>query len=247
MPNFMEIMDKMKVLIVTNNGFFLAELNNIQILGSLSNLKRIRLERVSLPSFDMTTLHMKNLQTISLVLCNVFEAFRNPTFDFSDAFPNLKEMNIDYCNDLVEFPNGICDIGSLNKLCITNCHKLSQLPQGIRNLVNLQVLRLASCVELKALPDTIGNLSNLDFLDISECLSIQELPMQIGELCSLKALSMRGCSSCVLPASTTNLKKLEVVRCDEKTAYNWEKFEAHLTNLKVEVLKEDANLNWLDY
>ncbi|KAJ0097588.1 hypothetical protein Patl1_28766 [Pistacia atlantica] len=217
LPNFMEMMDKMKVLIVTNNGFFLAEL----------------------------TIQMKNLLKISLVLCNVGEVFRNSTFHVSDAFPNLKEMDIDYCNDLDELPDGVCDIVSLNKLSITNCHKLTQLPEGIGKLVNLEVLRLASCAELEALPDTIGNLSNLNFLDISECLSIQELPIQIGELCSLKTLSMRGCSSCELPASIMNLKKLEVVRCDEETAYNWEQFEALLTNLKVEEVKEDSDLNWL--
>ncbi|KAJ0040043.1 hypothetical protein Pint_28119 [Pistacia integerrima] len=245
LPNFMEMMDKMNVLIVTNNGFFLAELSNLQILGSLSNLKRIRLERVSIPSFDMTTIQMKNLLKISLVLCNVGEVFRNSTFHVSDAFPNLKEMDIDYCNDLDELPDGVCDIVSLNKLSITNCHKLTQLPEGIGKLVNLEALRLASCAELEALPDTIGNLSNLNFLDISECPSIKELPKQIGELCSLKTLSMRGCSSCELPASIMNLKKLEVVRCDEETAFNWEQFEALLTNLKVEEVKEDPDLNWL--
>ncbi|XP_031275561.1 probable disease resistance protein At5g66890 [Pistacia vera] len=245
LPNFMEMMDKMKVLIVTNNGFFLAELSNFKILGSLSNLKTIRLERVSIPSFDMTAIQMKNLLKISLVLCNVGEVFRNSTFHVSDAFPNLKEMDVDYCNDLDELPDGVCDIVSLNKLSITNCHKLTQLPEGIGKLVNLELLRLASCAELEALPDTIGNLSNLNFLDISECLSFNELPIQIGELCSLKTLSMRGCSACELPASIMNLKKLEVVRCDEETAYNWEQFEALLTNLKVEEVKEDSDLNWL--
>lgn len=244
MPNFMKKMEKLKVLIVTSCGFLPVELSNFQLLGSLSNLKRIRLERVSI-SFDMTTLQMKNLQKLSLVLCNVGQVFSDSTFQISDAFPNLKEVDIDYCNDLEALPDGVCDIVSLKNLSITNCHKLSQLPEGIGKLVNLQVLRLASCADLEALPDTIGNLTNLRFLDISECLSITELPEQIGELYRLETLCMRGCCSCDLPTSITNLKNLEVVQCDEETAYKWEELEVCFTDLTIEVSKEDINLNWL--
>ncbi|XP_031275572.1 probable disease resistance protein At5g66900 [Pistacia vera] len=244
MPNFMEKMEKLKVLIVTSCGFLPVELSNFQLLGSLSNLKRIRLERVSI-SFDMTTIQMKNLQKLSLVLCNVGQVFSNSTFQISDAFPNLKEMDIDYCNDLEALPDGVCDIVSLENLSITNCHKLSQLPEGIGKLVNLEVLRLASCTDLEALPDTIGDLTNLRLLDISECLSITELPVQIGELYRLEKLFMRGCCSCDLPTSITKLKNLEVVRCDEETAYKWEEVEACFTYLTIEVPKEEINLNWL--
>ena len=39
----MDKMDELKVLIDTDYGFFHVELSNFQLLGSLHNLKRIRL------------------------------------------------------------------------------------------------------------------------------------------------------------------------------------------------------------
>ncbi|XP_044470007.1 probable disease resistance protein At5g66900 [Mangifera indica] len=244
MPNFMEKMVNLKVLVITGCGFLPVELSNFQLLGSLPNLKRTRLERVSIPLFDMTTMQMKHLHKISLVLCNVGQVFSNSTFQISNAFPSLKELDIDYCNDLEALPNDIGNIVSLKILSITNCHKLSHLPDGIGKLVNLEVLRLASCTDLGALPDSIENLTNLKFLDISECLSITELPVQIGELYRLETLYMRGCSSCDLPSSITNLKNLEIVQCDEKTSYKWEELEACFPTLRIDVPK-DVNLHWL--
>ncbi|XP_044470008.1 probable disease resistance protein At5g66900 [Mangifera indica] len=130
MPNFMEKMKNLKVLIVTGCGFLPVELSDFQLLSSLPNLKRIRLERVSIPWFDMTTMQMKHLQKISLVLCNVGQVFSNSTFQISNAFPNLKELDIDYCNDLEALPDDMGNIISLKTLSITNCHKLPQLPDG---------------------------------------------------------------------------------------------------------------------
>ncbi|KAK0604629.1 hypothetical protein LWI29_017639 [Acer saccharum] len=243
LPNFMENMGKLKVLIVTNHGFLPAELSNFSILGShsISNLKRIRLEHVSIPSFGV---QMSNLQKISLVMCNVGKAFKNSNFQILDAFPNLLEFEIDDCNDLEELPVGLCDIVSLKKLSITNCHKLSTLPEGISKLVNLEELRLASCTELSELPEMVTELSNLKLLDISVCLSISELPTQVGKLSSLETLCMIGCSSCKLPQSLIELQKLNLVKCDEETASQWEPYKTFIKKLKVEVLKEDINLNW---
>nr|POE89714.1 putative disease resistance protein [Quercus suber] len=136
LPKFVEKMDELKVLIVANYGFFHAKISNFQLLGSLLNLKRIRLEKVS------------------------------------NALPNLTEISIDYCIDLVELPVGLCDIFHLRKLSITNCHKLAALPEGIGKLVNLEVLRFRSCTDLSELPESIKGLSKLRILDISDCLSI---------------------------------------------------------------------------
>ncbi|XP_039054417.1 probable disease resistance protein At5g66900 [Hibiscus syriacus] len=245
LPVFMEEMRKLKVLIVMNDGICPAEVGNFPLLYSLSNLKRIRLEKVSVPSLDTNSLRLKNLRKISLVMCNINQAFKKGTHNFLDVFPNLSEIDIDYCDDLVELGEGLCDLIQLVKLSITNCHKFSTLPEGIGKLAKLDVLRLTSCTELKTLPETIGSLSKLTILDISDCLSIVDIPAQIGELQSLKKLYMRGCSGCNLPPTITKLLHLKYVICDEETAYQWESFESSLTNLRVRVDKEDINLKWL--
>ncbi|KAL6312763.1 hypothetical protein AAG906_020559 [Vitis piasezkii] len=146
LPEFMKQMDELKVLVVTNYGFCTAELTNFSVLGSLSNLKRIRLEKVSIPTLCKTSIELKNLEKLSLVMCHkIGLAFASSTIQIPEMLPNLREINIDYCNDLVELPEGFCDLIQLNKLSISNCHKLSSLPEGIGKLTNLEVLRVSSC------------------------------------------------------------------------------------------------------
>ncbi|XP_059623781.1 probable disease resistance protein At5g66900 [Cornus florida] len=245
LPKFMEKMDQLKVLIITNYGFWPAELSDFQLLGFLSSLKRIKLEHVSISFLSESTLQFRNLQKISLIMCKIGETFQNCTFEFSHMFPNLVEINIHCCSDLVELPDRLCDIICLKKLSITKCHDLDALPERLGWLTNLEVLRLHSSTGLLGLPDSVGSLHKLRFLDISNCLSISKLPKRIGELCDLEKLQMRGCGVHQLPPSVKDLGQLKDVICDEDTADLWEPFKIHLNNLKTTVIKEEKNLNWL--
>ncbi|XP_075635607.1 putative disease resistance protein At5g66900 [Castanea sativa] len=245
-PEFVEKMVKLKVINVTNYGFFPAELSNFQLINSLPNLKRIRLEKVSIPSLCSTPVPLRSLKKISLFMCNIGQAFGNSTVQASDSLSNLMEINIDYCIDLVELPAWLCEVLHLKKLSITNCHKLSELPDGIGNLVNLEVLRFRSCTELSELPESIKSLHKLRILDISDCLSIIKLPKYIGELHNLEELHMKECFKLrQLPPSTMDLEQLKLVVCDEEKALLWEPFKEFLSNLKLMVAKKDINLNWL--
>ena len=130
------------------------------------------------------------------------------------------------------------------KLIITNCHQLSSLPKGIGKLVNLEVLRLRSCIDLFELPESIKSLDKLRLFDIFDCLSITHLPKEIDELCNWKELHMKGCLSLRkgLPLSTTNLKQLKLVICDEEIDEFWEAIKEVLTNIEVKVAEKDINL-----
>ncbi|KAJ6288598.1 hypothetical protein OIU76_024560 [Salix suchowensis] len=244
LPEFIEGMNKLKVLVLDNYGFVPAEVSNFPLLGSLSNLKRIRLEKVSIPSLFLTSMKWRKLEKMSLVMCNIGQAFNKSTNKISDAFPKLVDLTIDYCNDLEELPTGFCDLVLLRKLSITNCHKLLALPEDMGNLLDLEVLRLNSCIELTELPGTIGGLQKLQILDLSDCLSVTELPEQIGQLHNLRKLYMIECSSCELPSSVMNLFHLKEVIGDEETAMSWRRFKPCLPSLTIRVHKE-INLNWL--
>ena len=244
LPEFIEKMSKLKVLIVTNYGFHPSELNKFELLGYLPDLKRIRLEKVSVPCLCK----LRNVQKLSLHMCNTKQVFESSAIKFSDAMPNLVEMNIDYCKDLVELPSDICNITTIKKLSVTNCHKLSALPQEIGKLQNLELLRLSSCSDLEEMPESVGRLHKLRYLDISDCISLTQLPENIGDLLSLQKLYMWGCSRLSeLPYSLMNFKDLKheiSVICDEEVAALWEHF-TDLPRLKIEMTKADISLNWL--
>ncbi|KAM1836741.1 hypothetical protein ACFX14_018630 [Malus domestica] len=247
LPEFVEKIGNLKVLIVTNYGFLPTGLNNFDLLGSLSNLKRIRLERISVPSITKNFVPLKSLKKISLFMCNIGQAFCNCSIKISDAWPSLEEMNIDYCHDLVSLPAELCDFVYLKKLSITNCHKLSALPDEIEKLENLEVLRLRSCTDLVSLPGSIEKLNKLYFLDIYNCISIKELPENIGEMSGLRKINMGQCSRLEdLPLSVWDLdQQLEEVICDAGTEYLWKPFLASFRD-KIKVAKEKTNLNWLE-
>ncbi|XP_039158381.1 probable disease resistance protein At4g33300 [Eucalyptus grandis] len=71
----------------------------------------------------------------------------------SNAIPNLVELHIDYCNDLMALPDDIYEIKLLEKLSITNCHNLFALPEQIRQLASLEVVRLNSYTNLSQLSE----------------------------------------------------------------------------------------------
>ncbi|CAJ2646253.1 unnamed protein product [Trifolium pratense] len=244
LPDFTKKMIKLDSLIVTNYGFHCSELTKFELLGLLSNLKRIRLEKVSVPCLCP----LKNLQKLSLHMCNTRNAFENCSIQISDTMPNLVELSIDYCKDLIKLPDGLCNITTLKKLSITNCHNLSAMPHDIGKLENLEVLRLCSCSDLKEMPKYVAGLNKLCCLDISNCVSLSKLPKDIGELQKLEKLSMKGCSNLSgLPNSVIkfgNLKHEMHVICDEERAALWEQYP-NIPNLRIDMLKEDINLNWL--
>ncbi|XP_062002429.1 probable disease resistance protein At5g66900 [Rosa rugosa] len=246
-PKFRKMSKSLKVLIVTNYGVIPAEVSNFTSLGSLSELKRIRLERISVPSITKNSIQLNSLQKISLFMCNIGLAFSNPSFEFFKAFPSIKEINIDYCSDMVVLPADIRLLIHLKTLSITNCHKLSTLPAMIGKLVNLEVLRLRSCTALSDLPSSVRKLEKLKVLDISNCYSIKELPEHIGEMCCLEKLNMRQCSRLQeLPESILDLQTLTDVICDGDTKGLWEPYLPRLSNhIKIRVVEEEINLDWL--
>ncbi|KAI3452061.1 hypothetical protein Pfo_008726 [Paulownia fortunei] len=241
LPHFIGRMQHLKVLILTNNGSCPAEVCDFPAPDHLLNLKRIRLEHISISSISTSFLQLRNLRKMSLVMCEIGNALEN-----CDTWPNLVEINIDYCDDLVELPFWFCKLIHLKKLTISHCPELVRLPDELGNLTNLEVLRLHSCTTLQELPESIGRLHKLRFFDLSDCVGIEYLPEQMGQLHSLRKLDMRGCRGLSeLPPSVLNLVQLEHVICDEETAYLWGYHNSGWSNLKIQVVKEDKNLNWL--
>lgn len=246
LPEFMNRMNKLKALIVTNYRSFPTELTSDYLLiNCLSRLERIRLERISIPSFGNQNLKLPNLKKLSFVMCKVDQAFKNCSIQISYALPNLLEISIDFCNDLVALPIGLCETVKLEKLSITNCHGLSSLPEELGNLIHLKTLRLRSCIHLEELPESIARLRELVDLDISHCLGLTKLPDKIGNLQKLEKLNMWSCPIMNKPpASLRNLKNLKKVVCEGDIAKWFNIVSPRLRNV-VKEHKEEVNLDWL--
>ncbi|EEF44771.1 leucine-rich repeat-containing protein, putative [Ricinus communis] len=229
LPEFLKTAKELRALIVTSYGFLPVEITNFQILQCLTNLKRIRLEQVLVSSLGFETGQLLCLQKLSLVRCDIGQAFSN----ISDAIPNLAEITIDYCNDLAAFLSAVCGIIRLKKLSITYCKDLSVLPQEFAKLVNLEVLRLRSCKRLRQLPGLIGSVQKLSILDISYCSCVGKLPEEIGELINLSKLYMTACPVTKLPDSMRNLEHLKFAECDNQVAQLLKSFR--LPNLIIKI------------
>ncbi|CAI9775602.1 unnamed protein product [Fraxinus pennsylvanica] len=242
----MERMSRLTVLLVTNYGFTRAHLENFPLPSQLNNLKRLRLENVSIPSIATSILQLKNLQKISMIMCEIGKAFEECTISISNTWPNLNEINIEYCDDLVEIPARVCGLIHLKKINLRYCQELVTLPVELGNLTNLEVLRLQSCTQLVQLPESISGLQELRFLDLSDCVEMDHFPERLGDLCGLRKIRMMGCTAISeLPPSVMDLVQLECVICDDETAYLWNLYKDYLDKLEIVVVKEDINLNWL--
>ncbi|MFS7974019.1 putative powdery mildew resistance protein, RPW8 [Helianthus anomalus] len=269
LPHFIKTMNELKALNVTSYGIYPSELHELTSISHLSNLKRMRLEHVSLSPSIRSIYELKNLQKLSFIMCEIGNALESCTvdspsmspnlmeFEMANASdsgsvdsspmpPNLTELEIDGCYDLKQAPASICYLSHLAKLSIINCHELDTLPKGLGSLLNLEILRVHSCTRLAKLPESIGNLCNLIYLDISDCLSINSLPDQIGELKGLRVFKMSGCHGLEeLPASVTKLSLLEDVICDEETSYFWHYYESDLGDTKINVVEDDRLANFM--
>ncbi|XP_022946607.1 probable disease resistance protein At5g66900 [Cucurbita moschata] len=247
LPEFVKRMNRLKALIVRNYRSFPTELTSgYQVMNCLSRLERISLERISIPSFSNHNLKpLLHLKKLSFFMCKVDRAFTNCSIQISCVLPNLREISIDFCNDFVALPIGLCEIVNLEKLSITNCHELSSLPEELGKLINLKTLRLRSCIHLEKLPESISMLHELVDLDISHCVGLTKLPDKIGNLQKLEKLNMWSCPIIrKLPASLRNLKNLRSVVCEEEIAKWLDIVSPRLRNLVTEH-KEEVNLDWL--
>ncbi|XP_076889073.1 putative disease resistance protein At5g66900 [Bidens hawaiensis] len=242
LPEFIKKMSKLNVLIVTGYGVYPTQLDNLQVLASLSKLHRIRFEHVSVSPFIQAIFTLKTLKKLTFVMCKIGDALSSGTTEYPYTLENLKYLEIDLCNDLKELPAGLCSSVRLEKLVITNCEELDSLPNDLGSLSNVEILSLHRCIKLKELPESVRSLRKLRVLDVSDCLDITALPEQIGELSSLKAIDISGCEGLkMLPKSLAGLEKLKNVTCDEERSYLWKNIESHPGKVKINFVEEDRS------
>ncbi|KAL4580560.1 hypothetical protein LXL04_016759 [Taraxacum kok-saghyz] len=232
LPQFLSGNPNFKILNITNHGLYPTQFNDFHFITSSHNLSRIRLERVEI---SPSILSLTNLQKVSLIMCKIGDSFKKLITNTPNIWPQLVELEIDYCQDLLEFPTTLCNSVFLKKISITNCNEMCGFSEEFGDLVNLETLSLRSCTKLEKLPESIWRLEKLGVLDISDCLSLIGLPEKMGELGSLRTIYMKGCTGVhELPESVEDLCNLHVV-CNEEIAYQWREY----SNVEIDLVEED--------
>lgn len=247
LPPFICNMPKLRALILINHGSSNAVLQNLSVFNTLTNLRSLWLEKISVPHLPPTTLPLENLRKVSLVLCSINNSLDESVLDLPHVFPRLTDFTMDHCINLSELPPSLFRMRSLKSLSITNCDSLQHIPNDLGKLSSLHVLRLSACPNLKGLPSETGELIWLKYLDISQCVSIQSLPNEICGCKSLEKIDMRECPEIRdLPNAVRSLQSVRSIVCDEDISWLWKECEMAIPNLCVQVAQECFNLDWLN-
>ncbi|XP_048131532.1 disease resistance protein RUN1-like [Rhodamnia argentea] len=184
-------------------------------IENLVSLEEIKLDKcknlVSLPS---SIYKLQNLKYLMAECCTNLIGF--PKFEDSDdprmktGLPNLEELHLNFCENLVEVHESIGDRGKLQVLDLRNCSELSIFPK-VLEAKNLRELQLGKCTKLERFPDVPHKLEGITKLDLEET-AIKGLPASIENLVSLETLSLNECKNLVsLPSSIYKLQKLTVL------------------------------------
>ncbi|XP_050252744.1 disease resistance protein RPS4B-like isoform X2 [Quercus robur] len=126
-----------------------------------------------------------------------------------------------------ELPSSIECLTALTSLNLGDCQNLECLPSNMDSLRSLEKLLLPGCLKLSALPENVWKMKCLKKLDLSGpgirrvsqnklnlggMFRLQRIGLNsIGFLCSLKYLTLSGNSLVTLPASISQLSKLEAL------------------------------------
>ncbi|KAH6765038.1 ADR1-like 1 [Perilla frutescens var. hirtella] len=245
LPPFLDRMPRLRALILINYNTTNAVLHNTSVFSSLTNLRSLWFEKISLPLLPDTTIPLKNLQKVSLVLCDISKSVNHSVFGLPILFPRLSELTLDHCINLTELPSSICQMRTLTSLSVTNCDSLQELPSDLGRLSSLEILRLSACPCLKRLPAGVGCLVRLKYLDVSQCVNLGCLPEGIGGCVNLEKIDMRECPQMKsLPSSVAALLTLRRVICDEEVSWLWKDLEKGRPGL-CQVPQECFTLDWL--
>eukprot|EP00268_Persea_americana_P019729 TRINITY_DN2014_c0_g1_i6.p1 TRINITY_DN2014_c0_g1~~TRINITY_DN2014_c0_g1_i6.p1 ORF type:complete len:1252 (-),score=251.60 TRINITY_DN2014_c0_g1_i6:275-4030(-) len=120
---------------------------------------------------------------------------------------------------IVDLPDQVDGLKSLQKLEMRNCVSLRSLPESIGRVLTLTTLIMVNAA-ITELPDSIGMLENLIMLNLNECMQLCSLPSSIGKLKSLHHLRMEQTAVTELPESFGMLSSLMVLKMAKKPYFH---------------------------
>ncbi|KAK2354127.1 TMV resistance protein N [Trifolium repens] len=183
-----------------------------------------KLAVMKLPHSSFLSLELsKSKKFVNMTLLNFDECeFITHIPDVSGA-PNLEELSLVHCENLVEIHDSVGFLDKLKILNVPGCCKLRTVPPI--HLTSLEHLNLSQCSSLVSFPEILGNMRNITSLSLVYT-AISVFPYSIGYLPRLKSLELHGCGKLLLPSSIillSELEELNIGQCEGLQLYKQEK------------------------
>ncbi|PIA50537.1 hypothetical protein AQUCO_01200006v1 [Aquilegia coerulea] len=131
------------------------------------------------------TWHLTGLQSLQLRNCQNLRKMEGV-----DDLTSLHTLDIEMLPKLINLPESVQYLTTLQTLSISDCENLTALPEGLGNLKSLHKLKIWLCPMLESLPDGIQHLTELQSFKIEHCFSLKSWPSWLGNFTSLSYLSI---------------------------------------------------------
>ena len=178
-------------------------------LGKLRRLLILELEHChSLINLPRMTTKMESLTTLRLCGCSKFRKVP----EFEGILKSLSELDLSG-TAIEKLPSSIECLTALTVLDLRNCENIERLPNNMDGLRSLEKLVLSGCSQIVELPENLWKINCLKELDLSR-IGLRwpiEKMFSNGRLSSLKYLTLSYTECVTLPASISQLLKLETL------------------------------------
>ncbi|KAG7948147.1 hypothetical protein I3843_14G132600 [Carya illinoinensis] len=155
-----------------------------------------------------------SFQPKNLVVLEMSDSCIEQLWTESMVLPDLKELNLKNCENLIEMPN-LTNAPKLEKIDFSGCISLCKFHSSVQVLPDLKELNLKNCENLIEMPN-LTNAPKLEKIDFSGCISLCKFHSSVQDLPNLKKLDLRCCRNLIeMPnwSGALNLEKIDFSLC----------------------------------
>ncbi|KAJ9542087.1 hypothetical protein OSB04_028593 [Centaurea solstitialis] len=152
----------------------------------------------------------------SLVILDLSYSCIKEVWSGSKGFKKLVSINLRDCRNLIKTPD-FSETPNLEELTLVGCENLVEVHPSVGTLTSLVVLNLRKCINLASPPNCIG-LKSLKILNLSRCKKLDKFPDEMEIMKDLVELHADGTSIDELPSSVSFLGKLRVFSLGQREA-----------------------------
>ncbi|XP_052113083.1 putative disease resistance RPP13-like protein 1 [Arachis duranensis] len=234
-------------------------LQEIQISGCLSavflpgNCLPESLQKLAICSSGKLEFPEQHQQKYDLVELQIHSSCDSLTSLSLDAFPNLKNLEIHWCENVESVSLSQPPHTALQHLSIIGCPKFVSFPGEGLAAPNLTSLHVKRCSKLEEFPRDMNTLlPNLESLEMQHCQEICRFP-EGGLPPNLKSLTVGGCEQQLRSVSSMggnfeSLTHLEIsgVGCESVKSFHEIGSLPHLPSITTLVIRGFSNLETLE-